>query len=256
VFLDPAAQDHVVELNAGILRDNSIHLSRDACILDYGCGSGRHTYNYRDAGYRNTFGYDVKNYLSLRAPDDIAFFRLDEQQGPVNSFPRMSAVPWPDDTFDFVFATSVFEHVMDQETAYQEVARVLKPGAWFLNIFPSKWCPIEPHMYVPFGGVTQLRSWFALWAALGIRNEFQRDMTPQAVADANHLFSRHGIKYPTGAQINRMLSNIFSVNLYVEKSFAHHSPGRSRHLAKFMAAFPPLALLFRFAHMRVILSQK
>ena len=49
---------------------------------------------------------------------------------------RMSALPWPDNTFDFVFATSVFEHVRDQDTAYAEICRVLKPGAVFLNNFP------------------------------------------------------------------------------------------------------------------------
>jgi SAM-dependent methyltransferase len=256
MFLDANSQGHFVELNEGILRDNGVSLGRDAYILDYGCGSGRHTYVYRDAGYRNTFGYDVKNYLDLRAPEDAAFFRFDEQQGPADSFPRMSAIPWPDNTFDFVFATSVFEHVIDQETAYREVARVLKPGGWFLNNFPSKWRPMEPHIYVPFGGVTQSRLWFRFWAACGIRNEFQNGMNPQEVTDKNHHYSIHGIKYPTGGEIDRMLEGIFSVNRYVEKSFARHSPGRSRHLAKPMALFPPLALLFRFAHTRVILSRK
>jgi SAM-dependent methyltransferase len=257
MFLDAASQDHFVELNDGILRDNGIRLNRDAFILDYGCGSGRHTYNYRDAGYANTFGYDVKNYLDLRSPDDLAFFRFDAQEGPANTFPRMSAIPWPDNTFDFVFATSVFEHVIDQETAYQEVARVLKPGGWFLNNFPSKWRPMEPHIYVPFGGVTQSKLWFEIWAAFGIRNEYQDDkMDFREVAEKNHHYSIHGIKYPTGGEINRMLSGIFCVNRYVEKSFTRHSPGRSRYLAKPMAVFPPLALLFRFAHTRVILSQK
>jgi hypothetical protein len=87
-------------------------------------------------------------------------------------------------------------------------------------------------------------------------NEFQNGLNLQEVADKNHSYSIHGIKYPTGGEIDRMLAGIFSVNRYVEKSFTRHSPGRSRHLAKPMALFPPLALLFRFAHTRVILSQK
>jgi ubiquinone/menaquinone biosynthesis C-methylase UbiE len=33
----------------------------------------------------------------------------------------MTKIPWPDETFDFVFATSVFEHVTDQELAYAEI---------------------------------------------------------------------------------------------------------------------------------------
>ncbi len=256
MFLDLDAQGHFVELNDAILRDHGIRLSKEALILDYGCGSGRYTYDYRAAGYPNTFGYDVKNYLDLRAPADIDFFRFDENQGPVDTFPRMSRIPWPDETFDFVFATSVFEHVIDQERAYGEVARVLKPGGWFLNNFPSKWRPMEPHIYVPFGGATQRKAWFRFWATMGIRNEYQNGLNPEAVADKNHFYSIHGIKYPTGREINKMLGSVFSVNKYVEKSFARHSPGRSRHLAKPMALCPPLAYLFRFAHTRVILSQK
>jgi len=49
----------------------------------------------------------------------------------------MTAIPWPDHTFDFVFATSVFEHVSDQGLAYREIHRVLKPGGRVLNIFPQ-----------------------------------------------------------------------------------------------------------------------
>jgi SAM-dependent methyltransferase len=243
---DARAQKNFVQLNEGILRDNGVVMPRDAVILDYGCGTGRFTYDYHDAGFSNAFGYDIKNYLDLRLADDIRFFRFDEK----------SEVPWPDNTFDFVFATSVFEHVIDQEKAYREVARVLKPGGYFLNTFPSKWKPIEPHMYVPFGGVIQSRLWFELWAAMGIRNEYQQQLAIQEVADKNHHFSIHGIKYPTGGEINRMLAGIFSESKYVERAFVRQSPGRSRHLAAPMRLFPPLALLFRFAHTRVILSRK
>jgi hypothetical protein len=99
--LDPAAQRDVVGLNNRILDDSGITLSIDAWILDYGCGSGRHTYEYRDAGYGNTYGFDVKNYVDLRQPQDLMWFRFDQNQGPANSYPRMSAIPWPDNTFDF-----------------------------------------------------------------------------------------------------------------------------------------------------------
>jgi SAM-dependent methyltransferase len=245
-----------VRLNNGILADCGVVLPKDAMILDYGCGSGRFTYGYLDSGYPNSFGYDVKNYLSLRSPEDIRHFRFDENQGPADSYPRMSAVPWPDDTFDFVFATTVFEHVMDPKVAYREIVRVLKPGGLFLNDFPSKWNPIEPHMFVPFGGVIQNRLWFKFWAATGIRNGFQRGMRPEEVAEKNYYYSIHGIKYQTGGQIDRMLAEIFSDNRYVEAEFVRHTPGRSRYLTAPMKLFPPLRYLFRFAHTRFILSRK
>jgi SAM-dependent methyltransferase len=252
---DPGAQK-IAALNIAILRSRGIELSPDAMILDYGCGSGRFAYQHLDLGFQNTFGYDVANYLALRQPEDIAHFRFDPRPGPADSFPPMTEVPWPDDTFDFVFATSVFEHVRDQELGYREIRRVLKPGGAFLNVFPSKWRLIEPHMFVPFGGVIRLKSWYRLWAALGIRNGFQQGFSAARTAAENHRFSREGFNYPGGAEIARMMDAIFGEWEYVEDAFVQNSPGRSRHIAGAMRAFPPLRNLFRFAHMRVILARK
>ena len=149
---DPAAQE-VVELYSGILKSRGRSLSPASVILDYGCGSGRHAYEFLDAGFRHVFGYDVQDYVKLRSPGDSERFRFDPTSGDGTEYPSMTKVPWPDNTFDFVFATQVFEHVSDQELAYAEIHRVLKPGGSFLNIFPSKWRPIEAHINVPFGGV-------------------------------------------------------------------------------------------------------
>lgn len=91
---------------------------------------------------------------------------------------------------------------------------------------------------------------------MGIRNEFQQGMSTGQTADRNHFYSIQGIKYPTGRQIDRMLSGIFSENTYVEAAFIRHSPGKSRYLSVPLAIFPPLKYLFRFAHTRVILSRK
>ncbi len=53
----------------------------------------------------------------------------------------------------FVYSTSVFEQVPEQELAFREIYRVLKPGGLSLHNFPSKWRPIESHMRVPLGGI-------------------------------------------------------------------------------------------------------
>ncbi len=144
---DEGAQQ-VVAFYDAILESRGIRLAPDSMILDYGCGSGRHTYEYLDAGYCNAFGYDLQNYVALRAPKDRERFRFDPIPGNAGGYPRMSEFPWPADTFHFIFATSVFEHVADQELAYAEIHRVLKPGGAFLNIFPSKWRPIEAHINI------------------------------------------------------------------------------------------------------------
>lgn len=113
-----AANQQVVALNEKILRDNGIELSRDAFVLDFGCGSGRHVYEYLDQRYENVYGYDIQNFLDLRDPADGFCFQFDEAN-------RITRMPFPDEHFDFVYSYSVFEHVLDQEWAFREIARVL-----------------------------------------------------------------------------------------------------------------------------------
>jgi SAM-dependent methyltransferase len=252
---DPAAQQ-VVELYNGILKSRGRSLSPASVILDYGCGSGRHAYEFLDAGFRHVFGYDVQDYVKLRSPSDSERFRFDPTSGDGTEYPSMTKVPWPDNTFDFVFATQVFEHVSDQELAYAEVHRVLKPGGSFLNIFPSKWRPIEAHINVPFGGVLTSPRYHRFCAALGIRGLNQEHCTVEQVVELNRRFVTQGVNYLSGRQIAALLDRIFGEFEYVEDAFIRHSRGRSRHLATPLKFLPLLRQLFRFAHTRVILAHK
>ncbi|HXL47414.1 MAG TPA: class I SAM-dependent methyltransferase [Xanthobacteraceae bacterium] len=252
---DEGAQQ-VVAFYDAILESRGIRLAPDSMILDYGCGSGRHTYEYLDAGYCNAFGYDLQNYVALRAPKDRERFRFDPIPGNAGGYPRMSEVPWPADTFHFIFATSVFEHVADQELAYAEIHRVLKPGGAFLNIFPSKWRPIEAHINIPFGGVFTWRPYLQLCAVLGIRGLNQETCTAAEVVELNRLFTTYGVNYLSGRQIAVLLRRIFGEFEYVEDAYIRHSPGRSRHLAVPLTFVPMLREAFRFAHTRAFLARK
>ena len=68
---DPSAQ-RVVELYDGILKSRGRALSPASVILDYGCGSGRHAYEFLDAGFPHVSGYDVQDYVKLRSPADAS----------------------------------------------------------------------------------------------------------------------------------------------------------------------------------------
>ena len=72
---------------------------------------------------------------------------------------------------------------MDQEVAYAGINRVLKRGGAFLNIFPSKWRPIEAHINIPFGGVFTSRPYLKFWALLGIRGLNQERCTVDEVLE-------------------------------------------------------------------------
>jgi len=77
---DESAQQ-VVAFYDAILKSRGIRLAPESMILDYGCGSGRHTYEYLEAGFGNAFGYDIQNYVALRAPADGEHFRFDPCPG-------------------------------------------------------------------------------------------------------------------------------------------------------------------------------
>lgn len=239
----------VVELQERILAENGVSLAKESAILDFGCGSGRHVYEHLDCGYEKVFGYDIRNYVALRKPEDIERFRFDEED-------RITHIPFPNDTFDFVFSTSVFEHVLEPKIAFREIYRVLKPGGVSLHNFPAKWRFIEPHIYVPFGAAFQSYGYYLFWALLGIRNEYQKDKSASEVAETNRNYAQTGLNYPNGETIDRMLGECFDAASYQELAFTKHGPGRSAALYPLLKGLPFLAPLFRFLHTRVVLLRK
>jgi SAM-dependent methyltransferase len=66
------------------------------------------------------------------------------------------AIPYPDASFDVVFADNVLEHLMEPRVVFSEVHRVLKPGGVFLAKTPNKWhymptiARLTPHAFHRF----------------------------------------------------------------------------------------------------------
>jgi SAM-dependent methyltransferase len=171
---------------SALLKKLGVHLSKDADILDFGCGAGHMVYSLLDEGYTNTVGYDVRDYLELRHPEDRSRFRIADGR---------TVLPFNDDTFDLIISDQVLEHVMDQVGVLRELHRITRPGGHAIHIFPAPYCVIEPHIYVPFGGVFGHRWWYKLWALAGVRNEFQRELSADETADRNALFFVENLNY-------------------------------------------------------------
>lgn len=60
--------------------------------------------------------------------------------------------PFADGTFDFVLTLSLLEHVHELESAFAEVARILKPQGYFGSFFGPAWsCHVGHHLYAEAG---------------------------------------------------------------------------------------------------------
>lgn len=182
-------------------------------LLDFGCGDGRYLDTYAQAGF-DAHGCDVV----ARSTD--ARVRLIETP---------YRLPYPDGMFDVIASTGVLEHALNTVEVFREIRRVLKPGGIAVHLFPTRfYLPREPHIYVPLANFFRpVPRWYlSLWAALGIRNEYQRGMTAREVVADNERFCMEGLNYLTCGEIERLSLEVFG-------NFAWQNlgrPGFLRHI--------------------------
>src|SRR4029079_1958396 len=61
-----------------------------------------------------------------------------------------TVLPFADASFDFIFSSSLLEHVRDRPAAYREMQRCLRPGGLMLHIMPSRtWKLLQMVLYYP-----------------------------------------------------------------------------------------------------------
>jgi ubiquinone/menaquinone biosynthesis C-methylase UbiE len=178
--------------------------SPGARLLDFGCGAGERVEAFRRNGF-DAVGCDLA--LPDDAPDTLRPIARDPYR-----------LPYDDASFDRVYSITVFEHVMNYDLALAEIRRVLKPGGISVHVFPSRWKPIETHTYVPLASRFQSYGWLYLWAALGIRNEFQRGQSARETAAANAHFLRTETNYLTKRSLREQVLRHFAQCEFVEEA--------------------------------------
>ena len=93
-------------------------------VLEIGFGSGATFLNLAEK-YREIHGLDLTaNVAEVKRVFDARVIKTDLRNGSV------LAMPYADNTFDTVLLISILEHLkpIEQEAAFREIARVLKPG--------------------------------------------------------------------------------------------------------------------------------
>lgn len=214
-------------------------LSPDHRILDLGCGAGALVRDLRSQGY-DAYGCDI-------AGSDASDFKEEQISA---SYLRAIAenpyrLPFENDRFDFVVSEQVLEHVLDYESVFNEMHRVLKEGGIGLHIFPARYVFIEPHVLVPLGTLIRHPTWLRLWATLGIRNRFQIGRSAKEVARMNRHYLITHTNYLPSREILRKASR-FSTATFREDLFilatasAHTRPNLRRRLV----SYPPVRAFF------------
>ncbi|MEX0989841.1 MAG: methyltransferase domain-containing protein [Actinomycetota bacterium] len=113
-------------------------------ILDFGCGTGATVVEGRRRGL-DIVGVDRFYEGASRKTDAL-------RSGVLGTSVLEMAddhIPFPDDTFDFVMANEVFEHVEHLTPVVHDIGRVLKPEGTMIAIFPSREVIREGHIGIP-----------------------------------------------------------------------------------------------------------
>jgi ubiquinone/menaquinone biosynthesis C-methylase UbiE len=96
---------------------------RGKAVLDVGCGAGVEVVRFARAG-AHTAGIDISAQAVRLTSQNLAHQRLNASLAVADG----EHLPFPDNSFDFIFAHGVVQYVADDRAVVSECRRVLKPG--------------------------------------------------------------------------------------------------------------------------------
>ena len=109
-------------------------------LLDFGCGA---------KPYKDLFT-GVSEYIGL----DYASEGHSHADENIDVFYDGKTIPFPDNSFDSIFSSEVFEHVFSLQEILPEISRIIKPGGKLLVTCPFAWeeheIPVDYARYTRF----------------------------------------------------------------------------------------------------------
>jgi SAM-dependent methyltransferase len=224
---------------------------QDFKILDFGCGAGEIVAEGRARGL-SMYGTDL--YTEAASP----YRERARQRGLLGDAIREiqdGRTGFPDAYFDFAISNQVFEHVENLEESLAELARVLKPGATIVCMFPSLEVIREGHIGIPLAHWFPKRSrsgrtWVKACRLAGLGYVKDPSVQPDAwAANAVNWVDENTFYRPRRA-LARAFGRYFSVHFQEEDNVAFRLRQRGRATSAGLVARAPLASFARVAFRR------
>lgn len=114
-------------------------------LLDAGFGNGTFVAAFTEAG-SIVSGIEINPVLFDIAKENLLKLNITANLKSYDGH----IFPFEDNSFDYVYSTSVLEHVTDAGMFLKEINKVLKPGGKAYISFPNRWTPKETHTGVWF----------------------------------------------------------------------------------------------------------
>ena len=236
-----------------------LYLGPGAKMLDFGCGAGSMVYQLRKLGF-DCHGFDIHDYVVYRSEDDRRFFvfsqAINTNKSDTSVDKSIYRIPFPDNTFDFIFSMAAIEHVADHDLMTRECARVLKPDGIAVHRYPAKYTLVEPHIYVPLASFFHPDWWLRYWARLGVRNEFQEGLSWEQVVDINRYYIQIGLNYISRRKMRAITIRYFrNVTFYSPKKTGPRRSlrVRAKRLINALRDRQPYGALVHLARMETML---
>lgn len=180
----PAPKNFVASIRAWELSSVSRFFPDTGRVLDFGAGTGDQSCLLAE------MGYDV-TALDVEGSD-----YSDATVYPVNFYDGKT-IPFPDDSFDFIFSSNVLEHVRDIGGINAELRRVLRPGGSMIHVVPSAswrfWTSLTAFPDAPLLVVRTILDPRIGAEKLGIASKFYTKLWRAARRFASpFVFRRHG----------------------------------------------------------------
>jgi SAM-dependent methyltransferase len=117
---------------------DNLGVSKDATILDAGCGTGQNLANVQERVSNTAYGFDV-------AREATDFWRKRGLERVCRA--SINDIPFPSAMFDAAMSVDVLEcEAVNEERAYQELWRVVKPGGFVILVVPAyQWLMTPEH---------------------------------------------------------------------------------------------------------------